>query len=110
MIRGSELGSGARRAESGSSLIEVLVALVLMALTGIGVLFALGGSIRVSTLHRTAADAELAGRNFAEALGDASYVPCAAPADYQAVPGFVVASRFTVTVTKVEAWTGDATQ
>jgi type II secretory pathway pseudopilin PulG len=106
--RGGARGRRRRaRGQAGASLIETIVALVLASV----VVLALAGGML--TLMRTSEATSRTQRmqaaltTSAEAVKAASYVDCAAPADYDGAPGVDdPADDVEVTVTGVEYWDG----
>lgn len=102
-----------RSDERGETLIELLVAMLILGTTVVAIVGGLGTSIVVSDLHRkeTTAGAEL--RTYAEAIegglaaAPTSYVACARPEAYAAPPGFESVDGYTATVTAVSYWEAD---
>ena len=93
-----------RRDESGATLIEVLVAVVIMGIAFVVIVGGIGTAIIGSDLQRQRATADVALRTAAERIvGEIPYTPCATSADYvpAAVPGVEV------TVTAVSYWNKD---
>jgi Tfp pilus assembly protein PilV len=72
------------RGQSGESLVEVLIATVILAMVGIGAFAGLATSITVSSSKRTNASSEAALRSAAERLQDpdVAYVDCATGSTY----------------------------
>jgi prepilin-type N-terminal cleavage/methylation domain-containing protein len=100
------------RDDRGETLIELLVAIMIM---GVGVVVLLGGlatSIRMSALHREQALAGAQVRAYAEAIettvaaSPSSYVVCAGTATYGAT--YVPGPTYTARVTAVRYWDGSA--
>jgi hypothetical protein len=78
-----------RGSEAGDTLVEVLLALVVIALTAVAILGAFATSISATTEHRTLANADSVIRSFAEYAtyeielsSNPSWVSCATPSDY----------------------------
>jgi type II secretory pathway pseudopilin PulG len=100
------------RDDAGETLIELLVALMVIGTAVTAILGALVVAVNSSVLARNQTRVQAALRSWAEqvaAVGDTGtyrYVPCAAPSAFPAPD--VVPSGFTATVTSVEYWTGDA--
>lgn len=83
------------RSESGATLVEMLVALVILSTAGLAVLAGLQLSIKASDIHRKSATSGANVRNYAEAieryveLAAGNYKKCAADGAYDAgVVGF----------------------
>lgn len=100
------------RDDAGETLIELLVAVVVIGIATTAVLGGLVVAVDSSALARNESRVQAALRSWAEqlsAVGDTGayrYVPCAAPSAFPAPD--VVPSGFTATVTAVEYWTGSA--
>jgi type II secretory pathway pseudopilin PulG len=88
MRRGQALG-GARRSESGETLVELMITIAIMGVSIVAILGAIWTSIRISDYHRKTTDADVVLRNYAEVIKsnsaavpvgaasyDASYRPC----------------------------------
>lgn len=101
-------GTRRRRGEAGETLIETLVSVTLTGLLVVAVLGGLFAAVRASVVQREAATAEVVVRNFAEALNDMAYAPCATTASYQFPPAFQEVDGFTVDVDDVERWVQDS--
>ena len=96
--------------DSGLSLVEVLVSVVLIGLAVISVLGALGGSLIASAQHRKHATTDTLLRSAAELItGPATtYVTCANAATYASALPADPTGTITVTIQSVEYWTGTA--
>jgi type II secretory pathway pseudopilin PulG len=103
-------------ADRGESLIEILVAMLIMGIVVVAVMGGLLTSVKVSDIHRKQATAGADVRSYVEgvkrAVAAGGYKPCAASSDYLPVPGtaaaavhFVPHTGFTASVVKVEYWT-----
>ena len=102
--------------DRGESLIEILVAVLILGLTVAAVMGGLLTSVKVSDLHRKQATAGADVRSYAESVTRAvaspgGYKTCAVPSDYLPVAGtdankvhFTASTGFEPTVTKVEYW------
>jgi type II secretory pathway pseudopilin PulG len=79
MQSGQALG-GARRGESGETLLEVLMTVAIVGIAFVAILGAIFTAIRVSDYHRKTTTADVILRNFAESMKQANgtyqYVPC----------------------------------
>jgi prepilin-type N-terminal cleavage/methylation domain-containing protein len=96
--------------ESGFTLVELLIAMVVMGIIVVGLLPALALGIRSGDDQRTLSTAELTLRSLAEHVKAAPYEPCALPADYQA--GWADPpdeEGITATVVEVAFWDQDLT-
>lgn len=92
-----------RRDESGLTLIECLVTVVIMGLAFVALLGGLGTSIFASDIHRKQATSETILRSFAEHVKTATYVACASTSSY--VGSFTAADpNYSPSVTLVELW------
>lgn len=87
--------------EAGVTLVEVLVAVVILGMAMAAIVGAMGTSIFASDVHRRQATEEVVLRDYAETLAAASYVTCATTSSYQSV-SFTPPTGFTATVTAVE--------
>lgn len=92
----------ALRAEDGATLVEILVAVVIMGVAFAAIIGGVTTSIMASDMHRKEATAETVLRSYAEAVKAAAYVTCAA--SYS--PAFTPPAGYTASVTKVEYWNG----
>jgi len=91
--------------DTGETLIELLVAIVIL---GIAVVAILGGIVVIvesSTLHRKQAQSQNWLRSWAEQISAATYNDCAAAGGFS-LPSPSLPSGFTPTVTAVQYWTG----
>jgi prepilin-type N-terminal cleavage/methylation domain-containing protein len=96
--------------EAGFSLPEVLITIVIVAITFTAILGGMITSISVSALHRKQATADTVGRDAAEWIKDSlnnPYAPCAGPNKYT-FTGLSVPSGFSVSVQSVQYWNGVA--
>ena len=98
--------------ERGDTLVEVLVAMVILGIAGAAIMGGFASSIVLSTVHRKLATTASDSRNFAELLDKAidgkaiAYTPCAAAAAYSSPPGFTAGANNTPRVTAVAYWNG----
>lgn len=101
--------------DRGESLIEILVAVLILGLTGSAVMGGLLIGVKVSDIHRKEATGGADVRSYAEsverAVAAGGYAPCAAPSAYLPAAGtaanavhFTASAGFTATVTAVEYW------
>ena len=101
-LRASE--SRRHGAEWGYTLTEVLVAVVIVGVSVVAIVGALGSSIFSSRVHRNLVTGDAAVRAYASQLSQVTYVNCATPGSYPAManpPGGI-----SVTVTNVAYWNG----
>ncbi len=91
--------------ERGSTLVEVLVAVLVLGTTGLAVLGGMYTSIAVSDVHRKEATAATLARDYTEAISGLSYTECGGPGDY-AVPAASLPDLdgYDPDVTSVEYW------
>jgi type II secretory pathway pseudopilin PulG len=98
--------------ETGETLIELLVSVVIMGTAVVVLLGGLATSIRLSVIHREQAVAGAQVRAFAEAVETAvaaspsAYVACAGTAAYGGV--YTPLTGYTSQVTEVRYWSGSA--
>jgi type II secretory pathway pseudopilin PulG len=96
-------------ADRGETLIELLVAILIMGIAVVAVVGGLLASVKFSDVHRKQATGGADARSYAEAVGryvaGDQYVECAAPSAYApATVGFAAPSGFTAAVASVEYW------
>lgn len=65
--------------EAGDTLIEIIIALALMALTVVTIIGAIGAAVSLSVVHRGQTDVSAALVSASELLTSESYVPCDCP-------------------------------
>lgn len=94
-----------RAAERGSSLIEVLVAVMLLGILGSAVLGGFSMALKGDMLHRRSAINSVALANGSHAIVDAPYVRCGGVSDYTPALTSVTPEGSTLTIVKVEHWT-----
>jgi prepilin-type N-terminal cleavage/methylation domain-containing protein len=93
--------------QAGYTLSEVLVAVVILAVSVTAIVGAIGSSIFASHVHRDIVTSDAVVRDYAEQLMNATYVSCATPASYAAMTG--LPAGFTVSITTVKYWDGTST-
>jgi type II secretory pathway pseudopilin PulG len=98
--------------DRGETLLEVLIAVVIMGIAIVAVIGGLVTSVVLSDIHRKQATAGAAVRDYAEAIENyvaaaGHYVPCATTASYGSV-GFTGPGGYTPSVTAVAYWNGSA--
>ena len=99
-----------RRADDrGETLIELILAIVIMGITVAGVMGGLFAAVHVSDVHRKQATAGASARDYAEAveafITAGGYVECAGSSAYApAAVGFGVPAGFSATVSAVAFW------
>jgi Tfp pilus assembly protein PilV len=101
------------REDGGESLLEVLVALVIVGIAVVAVIGGLLTSVSVSDSHRKQASAAAFARNYAENVttfvAGGGYSPCSSTAAYTpSVVGFSVPSGFSATTVLVRYWINGA--
>ncbi|MCB0977803.1 MAG: ricin-type beta-trefoil lectin domain protein [Acidimicrobiales bacterium] len=94
--------------EAGETLVETLASVLLTGLVVVALLGGLLSALRAATTQRTVANAEVAARNYVEALNDAPYIACATPAFYENPAGFDPVSGTSLRVTSVQGWVRDS--
>lgn len=99
--------------DRGETLLELLIALAIMAIAVVAVVGGLVTSIAVSDIHRKQSTAGAAVRDYAENVekhvAGAGYAACAAPSAYSpGAVGFTVPSGYTATAVSVRYWSGAA--
>lgn len=96
--------------ESGFSLVEILITVVIVGIAFAAILGGMVTSIVVSDVHRKQASTDALVRSAAEAVKDLSvaYVSCANAGDYaSALPA--APSGYAVSISSVEYWDGTST-
>lgn len=91
--------------DAGETLVELLVAVVIVGIAVVGLLAGLLVTLDASTLHREQALSQNAARAWAEQVSASTYTDCATPASF-APPSPALPSGYTATVTAVQYWTG----
>jgi len=83
------VGARSRESELGETLVEVLVAVIILGLTGVAVMAGLGLAVKSSSIHRAETTGGAYVRSYAEAIqnyvatsGVTNYKPCAAANAY----------------------------
>jgi prepilin-type N-terminal cleavage/methylation domain-containing protein len=98
--------------DRGETLLELLIAVVIMGVAVVAVAGALVNSVQLSDVHRKQATAAAAVRDYGEAITNAvaggGYVACAGPGSY--ATGFAVPSGYAKSVVSVRYWNGSAWQ
>ena len=95
--------------ESGFTLTEALLAMIILGVAVFGVVTAMGASIVTSDVHRKEVTADAVVKSWAERLNNAVYQECATPAvtQYQAnQTGVTVPTGYTATITSIQYWNG----
>jgi type II secretory pathway pseudopilin PulG len=101
-----------QRGDRGETLVEVLVAVMILSTAVVALVGGIALAVRVSTIHRSQTTAGAAVRAFAEALetrvaaSPTGYVQCALPADYQGI--YTAPTGYAATPTAVAYWSGTA--
>ncbi|MFC0548797.1 prepilin-type N-terminal cleavage/methylation domain-containing protein [Kutzneria chonburiensis] len=98
--------------DRGETLLELLIAVVIMGVAVVAVVGALVNSVQLSDVHRKQATAAAAVRDYGEAITNAvaggGYVACAGAGSY--ATGFTVPSGYAKSVVSVRYWNGSAWQ
>jgi len=99
--------------ERGETLLELLIALAIMAIAVVAVVGGLVASILTSDIHRKQSTAGAAVRDYAENVetyvAGTGYTGCAAPGSYTpATVGFSAPSGYTASAVTVRYWSGSA--
>jgi type II secretory pathway pseudopilin PulG len=93
--------------DRGATLVETLVAVVVLGTAGLAVIGSMYTSIAVSDVHRKQATAGTFARDYTEQIAGRPYVECGGPASYTvtAVADAAAAEGYATDIT-VEYWTG----
>jgi prepilin-type N-terminal cleavage/methylation domain-containing protein len=95
--------TAAQRDESGYTLSEVLVALVIVSTAIVAIIGSLGSSVFVSRVHRDIVTSDAAVRRYAEQLVATDFTPCAQLAGLVKYPDMSGApAGYTVAITRIE--------
>jgi Tfp pilus assembly protein PilV len=100
--------------DRGETLIEILVALVILSVTVSGLVVAIAATVRMSDVHRKQATAGADVRDFAEAVENSvsgsptGYIACAGPTAYQALYTVPDATHYEATQIGIGYWNGTA--
>jgi type II secretory pathway pseudopilin PulG len=100
--------------ERGESLIELLIALVIMGIAVVAIVGGIATSIIISDVHRKQATAGADVRSYAEAIqseisaSTSKYVDCGGPDDYKGYTPPDAADGYRYNVTAVQYWNGTA--
>jgi type II secretory pathway pseudopilin PulG len=109
MQNGRALG-GARKAESGETLVESLITIAIIGLVVVAILGAIWTTLRVSDYHSKASNADTVVRGYAEAMKDPAststyhYVPCTTAGGQVTYPAYVPTAPYTnyvASITKI---------
>jgi type II secretory pathway pseudopilin PulG len=99
-----------RADDKGETLLELLVAVVILGVAVVAVVGGIGASIMMSDIHRKQATAGAYARDYAEAIENyvaaGNYNETATPSYSAATIGFTVSSGFAASVTSVKCWNG----
>jgi len=96
--------------ESGATLVEVLIAITIIAIGVTGIVVAMMSSIRASGTHRRQVTADTVVKAYSEAITQqvsqpGGYVTCAVnPTAYQSPAAFATVPGFAATVAKIRVW------
>jgi Tfp pilus assembly protein PilV len=97
--------------EGGDTLVEVLMAVVVVGIAFVGILMGLGTSIRLSGTHRGQSSADVVLVSAADSVKSQTYVPCpgVTTSSYNPTSGVTLPSGWSasnVTITAVKGWNG----
>lgn len=96
-----------QRSQGGFSLIEVLVATVILSIVGLAIMGAVKMIVTVTGVQDGRSRVSVGAQNYSDALAAAPYVACAKPSDYSPTAiGLGVQADVTITVTSVSYWNG----
>jgi len=96
--------------DRGETLLELLIAVVIMGIAVVAIVGGLAASTLVSDQHRKAATAGSYARDYAEAVKSMPYVSCASASAYPVPAGFGLPAGYAATVQAVRYWSGSAWQ
>ncbi|HEX8627173.1 MAG TPA: type II secretion system protein [Catenuloplanes sp.] len=100
--------------DRGETLLELIVAVMIMSVAMVAVLGGIATSILMSDIHRKQATAGVTVRNYAEAIGNTvaggGYQSCAATGTYGTPAGFTPPAGYAASVAQVRYWNGSAWQ
>ena len=95
-----------RDGDGGYTLTEVLVAVVILSVSVVAIVGAMGSAIFSSRVHRDLVTDDAAVRAYSEQLLQATYVNCATPAAYPVAAN--PPAGITVTITAIAYWNGSS--
>jgi prepilin-type N-terminal cleavage/methylation domain-containing protein len=98
----------AERSEAGVTLIELMVTISILGIAFTALLASLMGVFSFGEQHRKLAVGETLVRRYADSVNNATYVDCATTSSYSASLTPAPPTGYTVTITTVEYWNGDA--
>jgi Tfp pilus assembly protein PilV len=91
--------------DSGESLLEILVALTILAICVVAIGSGIVLSIKMSEVHRSQASAQDYLHNYAETLESATYVPCASATTYaSAIAPVGTPTGFSAPIVSIKYW------
>ena len=94
------------RDDGGATLIEVLVAVLVLGTAGVALLGGLFSSVAVSDTHRKETTAAAVAHDYSERIAGATYVECATPSAYSLAPAAVPVPAGYAASVDVAFWTG----
>jgi len=104
-------GTGRPAGDAGETLIELLVSIVIMGLSGAAIVGALMVAVGASQLHQRQVQVQQYLRSWAEMVSnatDGAYSPCADTGHYQGLPKPAAVGGISASVTNVDYWDGAA--
>jgi Tfp pilus assembly protein PilV len=105
----SDRGPSRGRGDDGITLIEVVIASVILSTVVLGLVTGIMTAVKASDLHRREARSEVAMRQYVESIEAGAYIPCptATPALYSAY-GTSTIDTYQLSVTAVDAWSANS--
>lgn len=100
------IANGDVRSEVGETLVELLIAIVLLGIAGTAVITTITMGVKAASINTATSVDQNVLRNWAEQIAAMPYVDCAVPASYPNVLGVPSGSGATATLIDVEYWNG----
>jgi len=103
------------RGEQGDTLVEVLITIAILGIAFAGILAGLATAIRMSSIHRGQANADVVLVSSADAVKSQAYVACPSvtTSSYSPTSGVTLPSGWSasnITITSVQKWNGTSFQ
>lgn len=101
-----------RQSERGDTLVEVLMAVIVVGVAFVGILMGLGTSIRLSGVDRSNANIRTLLTSSAESVKSQPYVPCPGVngSSYNPASGVTVPSGYYLEINELKFWNGTSFQ